>query len=419
MMWLSSIFPLLDAWYRSFRGRFCLSFIRSLQSLPSAFSLFAADAGDEAVSAAQACNEDALRLIFEQCLDSTLASAGRVCRAWAGPAQKELFAAIPPRSLPCGTMNWEALGRVLISSPRLRSYVRKVQIFPYAVEDLARYEWIRLLPSSGLISLELLALPNDALHAALGNILLDSPEFSALQRLVISGFSLRDPAVLERCLLTPSLQHLGIMFLGPLIHRPGIVMHPSKTLSRLSIRTWVMSDDIVTLIHGSGVNLRRLDLALTHPPDSTAYMQLNVALRDAPHLEHVSFDWAEPCATPFLDGLAPILPNLRHLRAGAGLYTAAFFSSLPPGLETLHLQYDRTHGEGSRGGTDNQVYFPVEAAIVGLSTYTTIRLFTLSPEKSCPFIEFPALVAAAASGSFPFRLSTPERVLAGSPTFWD
>ncbi|KAJ7214676.1 hypothetical protein B0H12DRAFT_1242138 [Mycena haematopus] len=223
------------------------------------------------ISVAQDCNEDTLRLIFEHCSDSTLASAGRVCRTWVIPAQQELFSVLPSKT-PKRRGQWEVLGNVLISSPRLRSYVRQVQVFPTAMEDLDHYRWIPLLPQAGLLSLELLAFPNDSLHAALGHMLLASPEFSALQRLVVSGLALRNSAVLQRCLSNPSLKHLGIIFLG--FSDPLLSLCPSKTLSRLSIRTWGVPEDIDALIRACGATLRRFDLGLTHQPDPCGYARL-------------------------------------------------------------------------------------------------------------------------------------------------
>ncbi|KAF7375838.1 hypothetical protein MSAN_00473800 [Mycena sanguinolenta] len=367
------------------------------------------------MSAAQECNEDTLRLIFEHCSYSSLAAAGRVCRAWALPAQQELFSVLPLRLH--GTVQWDALGKILLGSARLRSYVRKVQVFPCAAEDLEYYRWVPLLLHSGLLSLELLAFPNDALHAALGTMFLASPEFSVLQRLIISGLALSNPAVLQRCLAMPSLQHLGIIFL-PSFPDGLTSLTPSKTLSRLSIRTWDVPLDISVLLRACGSTLRRLDLALTHQPDLCGYARLRTALQGTPHLEHLYLDWTEAHPTPFLDGL--VLPNMCHLRAGAGLYTGAFFANLPPVLETLHLEYDRTHGAGARLLTDNaaeQVYFPTEAAATGLSAHPTLRLFTLSPNKYCPAMDFPALVTA--SKSFRCKVAILERAQAeNSGLFW-
>ncbi|KAF7368017.1 F-box domain-containing protein [Mycena sanguinolenta] len=348
-------------------------------------------------SAAQDCNEDTLRLIFEHCSSSTLAAAGRVCRAWTLPAQQELFSALPTRT-PCdGTVQWEALSRVLLNSARLRSYIRKVQIFPCALDDLEYYRWIPLLPPNGVLSLELLAFPNKALHAALGTMLLASPEFAVLQRLIITGLVLNDSAVLQRCLEMPSLEHLGIIFVGS-FPDSLVSLRPSTTLTRLSIRTWDVPADIGALLRACGPRLRRFDLALTHSPDPCGYARLGAALRDGPPLEHIYFDWTEPLPMPFLDGLA--IPSLRHLRAGAGLYTAAFFSNLPPALETLHLEYDLTHDEGAHLHTDvapGRAYFPTEAAAAGLSAHPTLRLFMLSPTKCCPAMDFSELATGSKS----------------------
>ncbi|KAJ6488742.1 hypothetical protein C8R45DRAFT_1097104 [Mycena sanguinolenta] len=367
------------------------------------------------ISVAQDCNEDTLRLIFEHCSYSSLAAAGRVCRTWALPAQQELFSVLPLRLH--GTVRWDGLGKILLGSARLRSYVRKVQVFPCAMEDLEYYRWVPLCPPSGLLSLELLAFPNDALHAALGTMLLASPEFSVLQRLIISGLALNNSAVLQRCLATPSLKHLGIIFL-PSFSDGLISLRPSTTLARLSIRTWDVPADIGPLLRACGPNLRRLDLALTHQPDPCGYARLSAALQDTPHLEHIYLDWAEPYPIPFLDNLA--IPRLRHLRAGAGLYTSGFFANLPLMLETLHLEYDRTHGEGARLPTDTcaeQVYFPTEAAVAGLSAHPTLRIFTLSPNKCCPAMEFPALVAA--SKSYRCQVTILDRTQAeNSSLFW-
>ncbi|KAJ7938523.1 hypothetical protein B0H13DRAFT_2301552 [Mycena leptocephala] len=398
-----AIFLSLPTWFRSWLTR--------LQRL------FASPPESTRFSAAQECNEDTLRLIFEHCSDSTLAAAGRVCRTWAIPAQQELLSVLPSKTTPTRTAQWDALGKVLISSSRLRSYVRKVQVFPYAMEDLNHYRWVPLLSPTGLLSLELLAFPNDSLHAALGTTLLASPEFSVLQRLIISGLALRNSAVLNRCLSNPSLKHLGIIFPG-VFPDSLLSLRPSKTLSRLSIRTWDVPEDIGALIRACGATLRRFDLALTHRPYPCGYTRLGIALQDAPHLEHICLDWTEPRPTPLLDGLG--FPSLRHLRAGACLYTAAFFSNLPPVLETLHLEYDRTHGEGARLPTDtglDRAYFPAEAAAAGLSAHPTLRLFTLSPNKSCPVMDFPALVAA--SKSFRFEIAILDQVPAeDSDLFW-
>jgi hypothetical protein len=179
-------------------------------------------------------------------------------------------------------------------------------------------------------------------------------------------------------------------------------------LTRLSIAAQsLLIEDVPAMIWACRASLRRLDLHLKHNPDPTGYARLAAALQAVPHLEHIHLDWdgsstlhGDP--TPVLDGLGLMLPNLRHLRAGAGLYTAAFFAHLPPALETLHLQYSHQKGVGA------EAHFPAGAAIADLSTHPTLRSFTLSPAVGCPFMEFPALIAA--SKSFRFEFATPAKV---------
>ncbi|KAJ7895244.1 hypothetical protein B0H14DRAFT_2681742 [Mycena olivaceomarginata] len=325
-------------------------------------------------SAAQTCNEDVLRLIFEHCSDSTLASAGRVCRSWVDPAQRELFSILPPKRSQKRTMSWKPLGTVLLSNPRLRSYIRRLKISVMGMKELDNYDWVRLLPYHGITSLELSSWPNDQLHAALGNMFLTSPGLSNLQQLTIAGAILTDPAVSQKFLSNPSLSHLQLVFLGG----PA----PSQPFSPAIAAQSLLIEDAPAMIWACRASLRRLDLHLKHNPDPTGYARLAAALQAVPHLEHIHFDWdgsstlhGDP--TPVLDGLGLMLPNLRHLRAGAGLYTAARI-------------------------------FPAGAAIADLSTHPTLRSFTLSPAVGCPFMEFPVLIAA--SKSFRFEFATPAKV---------
>ncbi|KAJ7907564.1 hypothetical protein B0H13DRAFT_1879503 [Mycena leptocephala] len=273
---------------------------------------------------------------------------------------------------------------------------QEVANLPYNMEDLENYSWLRLLHPQSITSLEVLAFPNESLHTALGKIVRTSPAVFALQRLIICAITLGDTAGLEKCLSNPALTHLGIIFLGGFA-RPPLSPRRFGTLQRLSIKAWGVIEDVPIIIHACGASLRRFDLTLTHSPDSNGYARLAAALHGAPQLEHIYFGWAESRPTSFLDGLA--LPRLRHLRAGACLYTAAFFSNLPPDLETLHLQYDRNDGKGTHfpNGAGDGPYFPVEAAVAGLSVHPALCSFTLSPDKSCPFIDFPGLVAASKS----------------------
>ncbi|KAJ7856806.1 hypothetical protein B0H14DRAFT_3448199 [Mycena olivaceomarginata] len=92
-----AIFLSLPTWFRSWLTR-----LQRLFASPSESTRF---------SAAQECNEDTLRLIFEHCSDSTLAAAGRVCRTWAIPAQQELLSVLPSKTTPTRTAQWDVLGK--------------------------------------------------------------------------------------------------------------------------------------------------------------------------------------------------------------------------------------------------------------------------------------------------------------------
>ncbi|KAK7044389.1 hypothetical protein R3P38DRAFT_162553 [Favolaschia claudopus] len=357
-------------------------------------------------SAAQRCNEDALRLIFELCSESTLASAGCVCQQWMIPAQKELFSgiasSIPPR-------RGDALNCALIDAPRLRSYIRRVTIFVVDSDGLKRYSWLRMLPPHTLVSLQLNGFPTAALHLELANLLLTSSSLSTLRRLVICRPALGVPGVLEACCSSSFLEHLGVIFLGgPVTH--SSILPFKRNLSRLSLRGPDFVEDMSVLIRACGTSLRWLDVELTHWPRSTGYTLLAAALREVPQLEYLYLRWPESHPTPFLDSLSTLLPNLRVLDAGAHVYTATFFSNLPPMLEILRLKYTQLYSAAlPPNDMVDYAYFPAEAAVAGLSAHSALHTFTLSPSE-CSFIEFPALVTSRKS--LRFRLVTPDCVQA-------
>ncbi|KAJ6502717.1 hypothetical protein C8R47DRAFT_213916 [Mycena vitilis] len=326
----------------------------------------------------QAYNEDILRLIFEHCSIPTLLSASRVCKEWLFPAQMELFADIPSRRLPRRQPRWGELASALDCSPRLRGYIRCLRIAPSETHDIYHYRWLRLLPPDRLVRLQLYGYPypTEAVCAALTDILVASPAFFSLRHLIVCSPAL---SALQSNLFNPQLEQLSIIFIRG--ERPTLRPHVFAALQWLSIKAWDVIEEIPLILRACSASLRRFDLrinsAINMIPDSDGYSRLREALEGLSQLEHLYLAWAENTPTPFLDTLA--LPRLKHLRAGAGLHTGAFFVNLPPVLETLYLEH--------RNIVD------VRAMIAGVRGHPTLETFTLAPYRA--FREFPTLAAAS------------------------
>ncbi|KAJ7154078.1 hypothetical protein C8R46DRAFT_1297664 [Mycena filopes] len=164
-------------------------------------------------AAAQDCNEDILRLIFEHCSDATLATAARVCVAWSVPAQMELFSSIPTERLPRHFPRWDELTEVLEKNPRLRSYIRCLRIYTATSAALQHYRWVPLVPLGSIISMDVGTSPKREMYAALSGMIMPTCALRSLRRLIIDAPILGGTAGLDACLSNASLEHLGIIFL--------------------------------------------------------------------------------------------------------------------------------------------------------------------------------------------------------------
>ncbi|KAJ7768203.1 hypothetical protein B0H16DRAFT_1716226 [Mycena metata] len=340
-------------------------------------------------AAAQDCNQDVLNLIFALCPPPTLAAAGRVCKAWREPAQKALFATISPKWHPEDIEpRWPQLSRSLGESAELRSYVRYARILFTRSAELDHFQWLSLLPSQGLNTLVVYGNQDARTFPALRHLLLSCAAIKFVQSLVLSSPIIMDTAQLEFYLSSSSLEHLGIIFLEVFSTTPMTPKRSPRAIQRLSLQSSDLVDDIPNLIQACSKTLRRLDLNFVNLKPSNR-QRLTAILAGVPQLEHLFLAWSEYRPIPLLDNINQYLPSLRHLRAGACLYTPHFFSNIPPALKTLHLEYRSTR-------TSTKL-FPVEAAIRGLSTHPALERFTLQPHPGSPFVEFPELAAACSS----------------------
>ncbi|KAJ7040653.1 hypothetical protein C8F04DRAFT_1309212 [Mycena alexandri] len=340
-------------------------------------------------AAAQDCNEDILDLIFALCPPPILAAAGRACKAWRQPAQRALFATISPKWHP-GDIEprWPQLSRSLDESAQLRSYVRYVRILFTRSAELDHFQWLSFLPSQGLNTLVVYGNQDSRTFPALRRLVLSCAAIKSVRSLVLSSPIIGDTAQLEFYLSSCSLEHLGVIFLEAFSTTPMAPKCSTRPIRRLSLQSSDLVDDIPNLIQACSKTLRRLDLNFVNlkPPNRE---RLTAILAGVPQLEHLFLAWSEYRPIALLDNICRYLPNLRHLRAGACLYTLDLFSNIPPTLKTLHLEYRST-----RTSTE---LFPVEAAIRGLSSHPALERLTLQPHPGSPFVEFPELATACLS----------------------
>ncbi|KAJ7176738.1 hypothetical protein C8R46DRAFT_1245672 [Mycena filopes] len=349
------------------------------------------------IAAAQDCNEDVLNLIFASCSLPTLAAAGRVCRAWKYPAQRALFASITPKWEPEDIEpRWPQLARSLNHSARLRSYVRYVRVLFTRSADLDHFVWLATLPARGLNTLVVYGNQDARTLQALERLLLSSPAVESVRSLVLSSPIIGDTAQLELYLSSPSLEHLGVIFLDAFATTP-LAPKPCGTVRRLSLQSSDLVDDILSVVQACSKTLRRLDLNFTNlrPPSRERLMTMLAGL---PQLEHLWLAWGEYRAIPFLDNLCSHLPHLQHLRAGACLYTPAFFSNIPSTLQTLHLGYRST-----KAATVAEI-IPVDAAVNGLRTRPGLKEFTLQPHAGSAPVEFPELATICSARGIHFSV---------------
>ncbi|KAF8873814.1 hypothetical protein CPB85DRAFT_1461177 [Mucidula mucida] len=373
--------------------------------LASASSWWSAKKVAPQLSAAQDCNEDVLRLIFTLCTDSTLAAAARVCRTWTAPAQRELFSVLPTeRERRTADPRWSEIARSMEGSAVLRSYLRELRISCWKrIGGVEPFRWLRLLPDEGLILLEATAARD--LEAELSALVFSCPALRNLRSLISTPVVLGGTAGLDLCLSNPALGHLGLK--------------PCNTVRRLSILDSYFLDATQNVIRACAAGLQRLDLDVRM---MKKYSDLSGILCNLPKLTHLYLAWSEEPDTvvPFLDTVVELLPDLRHLRAGSCLYTAAFFANLPPALETLHLLYfpDDIEGTWPIETVITEASFPVDAAIAGFSAHTMLKEVTLGPHpsRSAPHRPCPSLHEAC--NSHGIVLHTPSQSFSSERAFF-
>ncbi|KAF8885283.1 hypothetical protein CPB85DRAFT_1337275 [Mucidula mucida] len=196
------------------------------------------------------------------------------------------------------------------------------------------------------------------------------------------------------------LRELRISFLScPALRNLRSLISTPVILGGTAASKYHFLDATQNVIRACANGLQRLDLDVRR---MKKYSDLSGILCNLPKLTHLYLAWSEEpdTAVPFLDTVVELLPNLRYLRAGSCLYTAAFFANLPPASK-LYISS-----------------FPVDAAIAGFSAHTMLKEVTLGPHPGCSAPHRPCPSLHEACKSYGIVLHTPPRSFSSERGFF-